>query len=87
MTKNFERYIKLRRAIQDWLLGYDTSSEIARSLGLTSTSLTELLNWNGLSDLRGKPKPDIDVQDVFNLIFLVYTQSSRKILREKVLRQ
>jgi len=85
MKKHFELYVKLRRAIQDWILDQGSVMEIAHLLEVTSTSLQELLGWNGLADVNGRPEFGIDVQDVFNLLFLVYTLSNRELLREGVL--
>ena len=77
MIPVLDRYIQLKVAIQDWLLGGSSLLEISRLLGVTSTSLQELLAWNGLADVEGKAEWFTDVQDVLNLIFLVYSLDSR----------
>ena len=73
MARQFERYLKLKRSIQDWIAGSGTIFAIAHQLNISSESLKELLNWNGLSDITGCPDYAVDVQDVLNLIFLTYT--------------
>ncbi len=87
MPKNFERYINLRRAIQDWIIGQGSADSIAPHLNLTASSLQELFTWNGISDVTGRPNEGIDVQDVFNLVFYIYSQKNREVLREQVLKR
>lgn len=84
---NFEHYTQLRRAIQDWLLGTSSTLQIAHHFNITSQSLDQLLSWNGLCDINGRPEENTTIQDVFNLIFLVYTLENRKTIRERLLRK
>ena len=68
--QTFDLYPRLKRAIQDWLLGKDTTAEIAAIVGVTPSSLRGMLTWWGLSDITECPIEGMDVLDVLCAIIL-----------------
>ena len=76
-----DKYRKLIRAIEDWILGQDTYGTIAGYLGVTPSFLKDLLFRNGLSDAAGRPELPIGTQDVLNIVFLSFSLRLAKWVR------
>jgi len=66
----YQRYQHFKHHIQDWLLGGTGLPSVAGILGVTPSSLEEMLNWSGCSDLNSHPLDGITDQDIMNAIFL-----------------
>ena len=70
MQREVDRYLKFKKAIQDWLLGTGSTSDIAQHIGGTQSSVRDMFLWYGLADQWGKASDGITQQDVMNAIFL-----------------
>ena len=66
----FDHYMRLKKAIAEWMYGHDTTSVMAQLLSVSPSSLRSLLGWYGLAEVDGTPVAYCEVQDVFNALIL-----------------
>ncbi|MBA7538142.1 hypothetical protein ES705_30416 [subsurface metagenome] len=79
MSKDFQEYVKLRRAIQDWLQGAGNLYPVADLLDVSGNSLRDFLLWLGVADSKGDPAESMETQDVFNCCFLALFSLLRRV--------
>jgi len=71
MVNQLDLYLKLKYAIQDWLLGHATGMDIANFCGMSHSEFKEELVMWGVTDVTGALREEITQADVFNVVFML----------------